>query len=218
MRKLKKGITEQSWGDLSEDHKLYWKFALRFITFVVAIFTTKTNIPIFDWAIGIWTWFFPVILLESQRSYQKYSIPLRRAIVSTVVFIGSWSATILGLAIFLQAVISAAARTFSTSIAPELQSRGTHSKGFAFILVLIFAIAIIAAAKKTFRDLRWMELIYHIPNKSIKDLFVKRKYTTKSFPLFAHFEISIVVFCYIYSSSVATVAKIFIDEFRIILH
>lgn len=68
---VKRGITEEYWGPMSEDRKRGGELFTKGLAIVVALFVTKTGVTIIDWNIGAFAGFTPLIIIRSQRSFRK---------------------------------------------------------------------------------------------------------------------------------------------------
>lgn len=199
------GITEPYWSSLSEEHRTSWKYFSRFVALIGALFVTKTGNGYIDWTIGAFTAAFLVLVIETQRSYSKLKPLYRKRCIRIVISLGSWGVAVFGAAIFAHASIASAATVFSSDVMPALNS-GSDS----LVKVLTFAIFLVAfpvAVLRSFRQLRFEELIYHLPRNGLKQLLVFKQPKAMSFPMFAYMELAALLVCLVYASSVADLVK-----------
>ncbi|MBN3844231.1 hypothetical protein [Burkholderia sp. Ac-20349] len=207
---VKRGITEEYWGLMSEDRKLGWELLTRMLAIVLALFVTKTGVTAIDWAIGAFTGFTPLIILRSQRSFRKYSESVRKRLLGAVVFLGSSGPIVLGLLYFGIALLSGVFQTYATEVAP-LRHRPDPIVANVMLGMLLIAAPI--AGVKVWRNLKLGELIFALPKRLLKRLVLQRKYVTDNFFTFAHFELSVQILGFIYASACAGIIKVYLDLF-----
>jgi len=206
------GITEACWSALSEDRRVSWKYFSRIVAIIGAFFITKTENSYIDWSLTTLTAIFLVIVIETQRSYSRLSPKFRKRSVRVAISLGSWGITVLGIAMFLQAGLLSAVTVLSNEIIPSLNR---SSNPMTQIIILgSFIVALPIALIRTFRELRIKELIYTLPRNGLKQLLVFKQPQATSFPLFAYMELSTLLVCLVYASSVAEIAKVVMRLFK----
>lgn len=199
------GVTEPCWSSLSEEHRTSWKYFSRSIALIGALFVTKTGNIYIDWTIAAFTAAFLMIVIETQRSYSKLKPLYRRRCIRIAISLGSCGVAVFGAAIFAHASIAAAATVFSSEVMPALNS---NSAPLVKILTFgIFFVTFPIAVLRSLRQLRFEELIYHLPRNGLKQLLVYKQPKATSFPMFAHMELSALLVCLVYASSVADLVK-----------
>lgn len=206
------GITEPCWSSLSEDHRVSWKYFSRVVAITGALFVTKTGSPYIDWSLGALTAIFLVIVIETQRSYSRLSPRFRKHSVRVAISLGSWGVAVLGVALFSQVGLVSAATVLSNEVLPTLN--GSSSPLTRAIMVCAFLVAVPIALIRSFRQLRFEELIYTLPRNGLIRLLVFKKTKAASFPLFAYMELSALLACLMYASSVAEIAKAVMNLFK----
>ena len=211
MRKCQ-GITESCWSSLTEDHRVSWKYFCRIVAIIGTFFVTKTGNPYIDWPLVVLTAIFLVIVIETQRSYSRLSPQFRKRSVRVAIFLGSWGITVLGIAVFSQVGLVSAATVLSNEVLPSLNK--SSDPLVQIIMVGAFIVAVPIALIRSVRQLRVEELIYTLPRNGLKRLLVFKQLKATSFPLFAYMELSALLFCLIYSSSVAEIAKVAMVLFK----
>lgn len=206
------GITEPFWSSLSEDHRLVWKYVSRSIGLVaallMALLVLKTGNIFIDWALTAATTVFLMIAVETQRSYSKLSPRMRKANIRLLIFLGSWGIAFIGIAYFSQAAFVASARVLAQDVLPAV-GRSRHaifSLGFLAISIACVPIAVI----RVIRQLSIEELIYHLPQRGLKDFFIRRPYKATSFAMFAYTELMFMMICLVYTSAMVTLIKSFL--------
>ena len=85
------GITERYWSRMNEDQKVKWKLLTRILTFVGALAVAKTGVIYLDGVIAACTSGFSFLLIESQRSYTRYTLKMRKMLTRTSIVLGTWS-------------------------------------------------------------------------------------------------------------------------------
>lgn len=211
MRKCQ-GITEPCWSSLSEDQRVSWKYFSRIVAIIGAFFVAKTGNPYIDWSLVALTAIFLVIVIETQRSYSRLSPIFRKRSVRVAISLGSWGITVLGIAMFSQVSLISATAVLSNEILPSL-NRSSNSLTQA-IIVGTFLVAVPIAMIRSFRQLRFEELIYTLPRNGLKQLLILKQPKATSFPLFAYMELSALLACLVYASSVAEIAKVVMSLFK----
>ena len=169
MRKCQ-GITESCWSSLSEDHRTSWKYFSRIVAIIGAFFVTKTGNSYIDWSLVVLTAMFLVIVIETQRSYSRLSPKFRKNSVRVAISLGSWGVTVLGVAMFSQAGLISAATVLSNEVLPSLNR--SSDPWAQVIIVGAFLVAAPIALIRSFRQLRFEELIYTLPRNGLKQLFI----------------------------------------------
>jgi hypothetical protein len=104
------GITESYWAGLTEDQKIKWKLLTRILTFAGALAVTKTGVDYLDWIIAACMAAVSFLLIESQRSYARYSRTMRKILIRISVFLGGGCIFFVGLMYFSQVAIFAVAK------------------------------------------------------------------------------------------------------------
>ncbi|MGV8900308.1 MAG: hypothetical protein ACOH2B_13840 [Burkholderiaceae bacterium] len=186
---------------LSEEHRTNWKYFSRFIAFIGAIFATKTGNLYIDSIIVAFTAAFLVIVIETQRTYSKLKPSYRKRCIRIAMSLGSWGVAVFGAAIFAHASIASAASVFSSEVMPALNNGSDP-----LVKLLTFAVFLVAfpvAVLRSFRELCFEELIYRLPRNGLKQLLVYKRPKAMSFPMFAYMEMSALLVCLVYASSVA---------------
>jgi hypothetical protein len=199
------GITESYWASLNEDQKLKWKLLSRTITFLGALAVTKTGIYYIDWIITALSTAISFLLIESQRSYTRYSPGMRKRLVRIIILLGSWCAAFIGIVYFSQAAIFSLAATFSSIPPPSMDDQHGELKN-VFHLVL-FACAGAYGTIKIFRQLKFEELIYHLPRQQMKKLLISKEFELKGLLGFVYFELGAILMTLCYSAITATVVS-----------
>ncbi|MGN6828934.1 hypothetical protein [Paucibacter sp. M5-1] len=211
MKKLQ-GITESIWAGLPEDNRVSWKMLSRLVALVGAFFVHKTGVTILDWVIGAMTAGLLLIFIESQRSYTKLSPKYRKRVVRVGVALGTSSIVLLGLAYFLQAGLIAAAPVFSNSVLPGLDTTSPTLE--QALPALLFLVAVPLALVRVFRHLQFEDLIYQMPKRGLTKLLVRKQPKAQSFSQFALIELTAMLFCLLYASTLAELLSGFIKLFE----
>ena len=199
------GMTEPFWSTLSEDRRLIWKYASRGIGLLLALLVVKTGNAGFDWSLSALTAIFLMIAIETQRSYSRYSPRWRKANIRLLIFLGRWGIAFIGIAYFSQAAFIAGVKVFADDVGPALSRH--HHVLFPFVVLSMFAIATPVAVIRTVRQLGIEQLIYHLPQQGLKNLFIRKPYKATSFATFACIELALLAVCLMYASTVAMLAK-----------
>jgi hypothetical protein len=153
-----------------------------------------------------------MIIIETQRSYSRLSPKFRKRSVRVAISLGSWGVTVLGIAIFSQVGLVSAATVLSNEVLPSLNR---SSAPLAQVIIAgTFLVAVPIALIRSFRQLRFEELIYTLPRNGLIQLLIFKQPKATSFPLLAYMELSALLVCLVYASSVAATAKVVMNLFK----
>lgn len=203
-----KGITQTYWETLNEDQRFGWKIFTKLLALCLGILILKTGYIIIDSIIAVITMLFASLVIESQRSYDKFTPRNRKKIIRIAISIGSWSIAFLGISLFAQ--IGAIGIQTIVSIMINMQFNMIPSKLLQTVILILFIIGATVKVIKSFREYDIEELAYHAPRIFLKNLFVKKQFRINNFPLFGYFELTILFATAIYSSAAAQTIKVFI--------
>ncbi|WP_148051209.1 hypothetical protein [Pseudomonas brassicacearum] len=209
------GVTEEYWGALDEDNRFKWKLFNRAITFAGALIVTKTGLNYVDWVLAAVATLLPMLLIESQRSYRRFSSWLRKQIVRVFILLGTWCLVVLGMAYFIQVGLISIVSVFISMVG---SSRFVaDNKISPIVLVLIFAVCGVVAMVRVFKELGFWELIYHLPRQQLKKLLVYKVFKADCFALFAWFEIMVILVGFLYVNTAVEIFKLFVIMFDTIV-
>lgn len=198
----KLGITEGCWSGLTEDQKIIWKFLTRVLTFVGALAVTKTGVNYLDWIIAASMAAFSFLLIESQRSYTRYSMTMRKRLTRISISLGGVCMLLVGVVCFCQFVIFALARTYTYMPLPIADGEYQGLKKDIYFLIL-FALGGYTVVK-VFQELSIMELVYHSPRRALIKLLVHKQFQPRGCYGFVCFELGVVFATICYSGLAAT--------------
>jgi hypothetical protein len=207
---VKRGITEDYWGLMSEDRKLGWELFTRSLAIVAAWFVVKTGVTAIDCVIAAFAGFTPLFVIRSQRSFRKYSKSVRKRLLGVIVFLGGTGAAVLGLLYFGIALLSSVVQTYATEVAP-FRHRADPLVANIMLGLLLFTAPV--AGVKAWRSLRMSELVFDLPKRSLKRLVLQRKYVADTFVSFAHVELSAQFAGFAYASICAQIIKVYLSVF-----
>lgn len=204
-----KGVTEDYWSTLHEDKKFRWRIFSRGFAFFATFAVSKIGLWYLDLALSLFVTFVTMFVIESQRAYSKYSPAFRKAITRLMMFFGAWSVTVLGVFFFAFIAISAGGATLSGMDLPRFVNGASDTQ--AIFLLVIFAILMIFAVIKNFRDLKMEELIHTVPKQQLKRLLVRKEFKAEIFPFFAYFEIVVIVVACMYLIAATTILHVLVS-------
>ncbi|WP_157652806.1 hypothetical protein [Burkholderia ubonensis] len=203
--KIRPGVTQTYYKNLSPDRKLYWKLATWGISLLASWLITKTGYRAFDFIISASCALVTMLMIESQRSYSEYSRKTRKLAVTVAIVMARWGITGLGIVYFAFSVVAALAQTLHDT--PSLRKMPAAPQA---IFIIVFLCVILIQSIKIFRRLRFEELISKLPSEKLKDLLVKRKFIANNFETFSAFELGVALFSYCYASIVAGIVNVII--------
>lgn len=207
------GITETYWAGLTEDQKIQWKFFSRTLAFVGALAVTKTGIQYIDWVVAACSTTFSFLLIEGQRSYTRYSLRMRKRLTRASIVFGAWCLLFAGLVYFAMAFIFAMASTFTSMPFPNADDKYFDLK--SIIYILMFCVAGVMVVIKFFRELKFMDVIYHVPKQQMIRLLVHKEFELSGLPGFVSFELGVIAVAIGYSGVAATLLGGVIEVIRI---
>lgn len=207
------GLTEAVWTELPEDKRISWKYFARLIGVLGAFFVTRTGNVYFDAVLGLSTALFLMIVIETQRTYSRLKPSFRKRNIRIAIALGSWGVAVLGIAIFSQAALATTASLVSSDVLPALNRSASSLTHIVTLLALLLAIP--AAVVHAFRQLNVMALVYKIPRDGLKRLLIHKQPKATTFGLFAYMELSALLVCLAYASSVAEVSNVFLYAVRL---
>ncbi|SFI31524.1 hypothetical protein SAMN05216602_0666 [Pseudomonas argentinensis] len=203
-----KGVTENYWNTLHEDKKFRWRFFSRVVMLLATFSVSKIGVWYLDLLLSLLVSSAINFIIDSQRSYTKHSPVFRKNITRILVFLGSWSVTVVGVFFFAFIAIQALVSTFSEMTSSRIDS-GSESRELIF-MVTIFLMMLIGVLK-VFRDLKFEELIHVVPKQQLKRLLVYKEFRADSFPFFAYFEIAVVAVACIYLNAATTILAMLVS-------
>ncbi|RXE52122.1 hypothetical protein B4O85_12150 [Pseudomonas azotoformans] len=205
------GITETYWASMKEDDKLKWKFFSKGLVFFGTLYLTKTGFLPFDYAVAAATTIFSMLIIESQRTYKRFSPKLRKRIVRTCIFLGTWGTTTIGVLYFSLVAASAASGALeSYNLVLSTNPRDLFKLA---ILIPIFLVVIFYTPIKIFRELHIEQIIYRLPHTKLSDLLVKKKFKADSLLSFLNFEYAIIASCTLYSIILTELVRAYLSPF-----
>lgn len=199
------GVTEAYWASMNEDKRFMWKLFTRCLAVVFAWFVSKTGVKTIDWFVSGFTALLPMLVIESQRSYRKFSPKIRKILAKTIIFIGSWGTAILGIAYLAEMGVAAIANTLVSS--GFSHTKRPISDFQAIVITCTFFLACLMAIIRVMRNLQIEELVFHLPRKALAALLVRRDFIASDFQKFSYFEVMTLFSGFCYASVVAEIAK-----------
>lgn len=158
----------------------------------------KVGVPILDWSIAAIVTLLSMLLIDTQRTYTRYSIKFRKMLIRISITLGAWCAVFLGIIYFTQVAIFAIASTFSTM--PYIGSDTKNQETRQIIYVIIFLLCSLFGVLKALRDLDIEGLIYRVPRQQLKRLLIRREFRADNFYSFAYFELGVIGVALFYSA------------------
>lgn len=208
----KYGISESFWMGFSEDKKICWKLFTWAVVSIISLLVYKTGIRVLDWLIWGFTTLIMFLIIESQRNLHRYSSILRKYLIRGTVMLCISGIMLAGMAMFILIGFIVTKIAFIDYFEnPPIPISYFGSFG----AILFIATAIVIALFKSFRDLRFEEMLYHAPLSGLKKMLIERSFVVNDFFRFALFEFLVIIIAYTYSSTVARIAQMFIDIVKI---
>ncbi|RBJ86180.1 hypothetical protein C3L29_003720 [Pseudomonas sp. MWU12-2534b] len=211
-----KGITEEFWSKgVTDDAKMMWRVGSRGVTFLAALLLPKTGFKVVDIAVGVLTMLIPLLVIETQRAYSKFSPGFLAWVVRISVFASGVAMASLGLVIYAW-VVGPVVSVVGLAFFQQAVSLGGHgNKGvalFVFWCIAIFtAMGVIHAVIKQFREMKIFELVYHLPRNRMEWLMQGRPLRARDWPMFVWFELCVLITSFLYTFMASQAALLVVD-------
>lgn len=192
------GVTETFWSNFAEDSKLKWKIFIRAAALLLMVSIIKTGNIYFDTAVALFIGLLSLLVIESQRSYGKYSSKLRKLGIKLSITLGTLSIALLGITLYSQIGIIVGLTVFNSMYSEILSTSSSVIEQFIFVGIFIFAT--LKATLDRFRESEIEELIFKLPNNALRNLLIRQKFKSKNFISFAIFEFGVILLGYFYAS------------------
>lgn len=203
-----KGVTESYWNTLHEDKKFRWRFFSRVVMLLATFSVSKVGVWYLDLLLSLLVSSAINFIIDSQRAYTKHSPVFRKNITRVLVFLGSWSVTVLGFLFFAFIAIRSWVSMFSEMMSSRI-AIGSECRELIFIITVFLMMLI--GTLKAFRDLKFEELIHVVPKQQLKRLLVNKEFRADNFSFFAYFEIAVVVVACVYLNAATVILNVLVS-------
>ncbi|QEN50992.1 hypothetical protein CLA18_14315 [Pseudomonas protegens] len=211
-----KGITEEFWSKgVTDDAKMMWRVGSRGVTFLAALLLPKTGFKVVDIAVGVLTMLIPLLVIETQRAYSKFSPGFLAWVIRISVFASGVAMASLGLVVYFGVVmplVSAVGMHFfqqSASLQSQGQS-GVELIGFWW-MAAVTGFAVVYAVFKNFRETKVFEIVYHLPRNGVRQLMQERPLRASNWPMFVWFELCVLIASFFYTLMASQAALLVVD-------
>ncbi|WP_242553925.1 hypothetical protein [Pseudomonas protegens] len=211
-----KGITEEFWSKaVTDDAKMMWRVGSRGVTFLAALLLPKTGFKVVDIAVGVLTMLIPLLVIETQRAYSKFSPGFLAWVVRISVFASGVAMASLGLVIYAWAVGPVVSVVGLAFFQQTVSLGGYGNKGVEFVvfwcIAIVTAMGVIHAVIKQFRELKIFELVYHLPRNRMEWLMQGRPLRASDWPMFVCFELCVLITSFLYTLVASRAALLVVD-------
>ncbi|MGE8354097.1 MAG: hypothetical protein ACN6P5_26555 [Pseudomonas protegens] len=211
-----KGITEAFWSKgVTDDGKMLWRVGSRGMTFLAALLLPRTGFKGVDIAVGVLTMLIPLLVIETQRAYSKFSPDFLAWVIRACVFASGIAMSCLGLLIYFGIVlplVSGIGMYFfqqGTSLNGH-QQNAVELVGFWW-MAGVTVVALMFAVVSNFRETKIFEIVYHLPRSKVEELMVGRPLRASNWPMFVWFELSVLVVSCLYTFMAAQAALLVVN-------
>lgn len=211
-----KGITEEFWSKgVTDDAKMMWRVGSRGVTFLAALLLPKTGFKTVDIGVGVLTMLIPLLVIETQRAYSKFSPGFLAWVIRISVFASGVAMASLGLVVYFGVVmplVSAVGMLFfqqSASLQVE-GHRGMEQVGFWW-MAAVTGFAVMYAVVKNFRETKVFEIVYHLPRNGVRQLMQERPLRASNWPMFVWFELCVLIVSFFYTLMASQAALLVVD-------
>lgn len=211
-----KGITEEFWSKgVTDDAKMMWRVGSRGVTFLAALLLPKTGFKVVDIAVGVLTMLIPLLVIETQRAYSKFSPGFLAWVIRISVFASGVAMASLGLVVYFGVVMPLVSAVgmlfFQQSASLQVQGhRGMEQVGFWW-MAAVTGFAVMYAVVKNFRETKVFEIVYHLPRNGVRQLMQERPLRASDWPMFVWFELCVLIVSFLYTLMASQAALLVVD-------
>ncbi|UCZ86070.1 hypothetical protein LGQ10_07135 [Pseudomonas sp. L5B5] len=217
-----KGITEDFWSKgVSDDAKMLWRVGSRGVTFLMALLLPKTGFRAVDIGVGVLTMLIPLLVIETQRAYSKFSPKFLDRVIRLSVFATGVAMASLGLVVYFGVVMPVVSTVgihfFQQSASFQLPGQdGVEVAGFWW-MAAVTGCAVVYAVFKNFRETQVFEIVYHKPRSGVRQLMQDRPLRVSNWPMFVWFELCVLIASFLYTLMASRAALLVVDGSRQVL-
>ncbi|WP_047336491.1 hypothetical protein [Pseudomonas protegens] len=211
-----KGITEEFWSKgVTDDAKMMWRVGSRGVTFLAALLLPKTGFKVVDIAVGVLTMLIPLLVIETQRAYSKFSPGFLAWVIRISVFASGVAMASLGLVVYFGVVMPLVSAVgmlfFQQSASLQVQGhRGMEQVGFWW-MAAVTGFAVMYAVVKNFRETKVFEIVYHLPRNGVRRLMQERPLRASDWPMFVWFELCVLIVSFLYTLMASQAALLVVN-------
>ncbi|WP_210713494.1 hypothetical protein [Pseudomonas sp. MWU349] len=211
-----KGITEEFWSKgVTDDAKMMWRVGSRGVTFLAALLLPKTGFKTVDIGVGVLTMLIPLLVIETQRAYSKFSPGFLAWVIRISVFASGVAMASLGLVVYFGVVMPLVSAVgmlfFQQSASLQFQGhRGMEQVGFWW-MAAVTGFAVMYAVVKNFRETKVFEIVYHLPRNGVRQLMQERPLRASDWPMFVWFELCVLIVSFLYTLMASQAALLVVD-------
>lgn len=211
-----KGITEEFWSKgVTDDAKMMWRVGSRGVTFLAALLLPKTGFKTVDIGVGVLTMLIPLLVIETQRAYSKFSPGFLAWVIRISVFASGVAMASLGLVVYFGVVMPLVSAVgmlfFQQSASLQFQGhRGMEQVGFWW-MAAVTGFAVMYAVVKNFRETKVFEIVYHLPRNGVRQLMQERPLRASDWPMFVWFELCVLIASFFYTLMASQAALLVVD-------
>lgn len=211
-----KGITEEFWSKgVTDDAKMMWRVGSRGVTFLAALLLPKTGFKTVDIGVGVLTMLIPLLVIETQRAYSKFSSGFLAWVIRISVFASGVAMASLGLVVYFGVVMPLVSAVgmlfFQQSASLQFQGhRGMEQVGFWW-MAAVTGFAVMYAVVKNFRETKVFEIVYHLPRNGVRQLMQERPLRASDWPMFVWFELCVLIVSFLYTLMASQAALLVVN-------
>ncbi|NBF04944.1 hypothetical protein GV819_21900 [Pseudomonas sp. Fl5BN2] len=205
-----KGITEEFWSKtVTDDAKMMWRVGSRGVTFLMALLLPKTGFNAVDIGVGVLTMLIPLLVIETQRAYSKFSPGFLAWVIRISVFASGVAMASLGLVIYFGIVVPVVSLV---GVVFFQQAAGSNGLGHSVLeplgywwVAAVTTLVVMYSLLENFRKMKVLQHTYHLPREQMMWLMQARPMRARNWSTFAGFEACVLVssFCYTFLASLA---------------
>lgn len=212
-----KGITEEFWSKtVSDDAKMLWRVGSRGVTFLAALLLPKTGLQVLDIVVAVLTALIPLLVIETHRAYSKFSPGFLTRVIKVCVNGTSIALACLGLVVYaaiVAPVVSGVGKMFFMEYSRTFNAHEPAAQVRYWLFFGATVFAVVFAVLKNFRELKIVELVYHLPRAQVERLMKARPLRASNWLEFAGFELCVLIASFFYTLMVSQAVVLLVDGF-----
>ena len=217
-----KGITEEFWSKgVTDDAKMLWRLGSRGMTFLAALLLPRTGFKGVDIAVGVLTMLIPLLVIETQRAYSKFSPGFLARVIRACVFASGIATACLGLLIYFGIVLPLVSgiglHFFQQSLSLNQIQHTTVQLMMFWWMAGVTGVALVYSVVSNFRQTKIFQIVYHLPRNKVQELMCGRPLRASNWPMFVWFELSVLVVSCLYTFMAAQTALLVVNGLHQVL-
>lgn len=191
-------VTQDYWDRFHEDHRLGWKGFIRIFAILIMYPIEKTGNIYFDLFVSLLIASISLLIIESQRNYNKYSVGLRKFAIRLLIKGSSILIALAGISLYCLIFVIVGFVIFEVMFKEAIANSVDEINQLLLLFVFFAAMAI--ATVKHLKEKQVLRYLCEYPKQFLSKVFIKQLFKAKNFYSFAIFESSVILISYLVAS------------------